>query len=51
MEVGNSVGLGLSDGTSVGSLLGESEGMSLGLSDGEEVPVTGEPVGVSVFGL
>ena len=45
------MGLGLSDGTSVGSLLGDSEGTSLGLSDGEEVPVTGEPVGVSVFGL
>jgi len=45
------VGLGLSDGSSVGSLVGDLEGTSLGLSDGEDVPVTGEPVGLSVVGL
>lgn len=51
MKVAESVGLGLSDGTSVGSFVGDSEGEPLGLSDGDDVPVTGEPVGLSVVGL
>lgn len=51
MKVGESVGLGLSDGTSVGLFVGDLECEPLGLSDGNDVSVTGEPVGLWVVGL